>query len=207
MLVLVRSGSPASLHSLSDQSHLLSADVGDPADAMLPTSPPVLPSSPHGLAGLLTPEAAADDPGRHNAHLSCILTSLLYSSMWSHPAKHTQKSIWGMLPEWHTCAHQSSNVIVSMNLTWVQQSQKFLTLKVVAHAGTLESAEKLLSLSTQLSQPHAPANIEDGMGSLHQSAEMPAIPPSSLMATPHHVATMHAGKSQIVMLTSSRFCL
>ena len=93
LLVLVRSGLPASLHSLSDQIHLFFTDIGDPADAMLPTSPPVLPSGPHGLAGVLTPETAADDPGRDITHLSLMLTLFLYSSMWSHPAKHTQNFI------------------------------------------------------------------------------------------------------------------
>ena len=77
-------------------------------------------------------------------------------------------------------------------------------MKIVYHAGILESAEQLLSLGTPLSQPHAPANTEDGMGRLPQNAEMPAIPANSLMATPHHVATMHDGKPQVVKLTSSR---
>ena len=76
----------------------------------------------------------------------------------------------------------------------------------------LKSAGQLLSSGTPPSQPHAQANTEDRIGSLHQSsgdqtAGTPAIPASPFMAAPHHVATMHVGKPQLVMLPSSNFCL
>ena len=70
------------------------------------------------------------------------------------------------------------------------------------HAATLENSRAAAFFSTPLSQPHAPANTEDDVGSLHQSAgdqnaRMPAIPTRFLMATPHHMVTMHLGKPQV----------
>ena len=44
------------------------AGVGSFADAMLPPSPGLLPPSPQGLPGMQTPEAAAEDAGRHTLH-------------------------------------------------------------------------------------------------------------------------------------------
>ena len=103
------------------------------------------------------------------------------------------------------CFLESAPVLISSLLSssvcsWhiAQLSHKFLTLRNVYCAGILESVGQLLSLSTPLSQPHAPAGAEDG------SAGMPAIPASPLMATSHHVATTHDGKLQVVLFTSSR---
>ena len=67
----------------------------------------------------------------------------------------------------------------------------------------LESAGDLLSLSTPPAQPHAPAVSEGGMGSPHQGAGSPATPARALMATPHHVATIHEGKSQVIVVAGS----
>ena len=67
----------------------------------------------------------------------------------------------------------------------------------VCHADVLESAEHLLSLSTPPAQPHAPATTEGA--SLDNCAGSPATPARSLMATPHHVATMREGKPQVTV--------
>ena len=108
----------------------------------------------------------------------------------------------------HNASHYFCTISSMLFTFKVQQAN----LNSIYNAAMLESAGQLLSLSTPPSQPHASANTEDGMGRLHQSAGdqsagMPAIPASPLMATPHHVATMHVGKPQPVMLTSNTGCL
>ena len=82
-------------------------------------------------------------------------------------------------------------------------------LTTILHAHTLESAGQLSSLSAPLPQPHAPANNEHGTEILHlsvadQSAVMPAISASPVMATPPLVATMHTCKPHVIMLTKQQ---
>ena len=100
------------------------------------------------------------------------------------------------------CHASSHHSCIAVSMLQTHDSNKART-ENNSHADTLETAGKLLFLSTPLPQPHAPADTEDGMGSLHQSAGdqdagMPAIPTSPLMATPHHVAAMHVGKPQMI---------
>jgi hypothetical protein len=61
------------------------AGFGSFAGAMLPPSPGLLPPSPQGLPGMQTPEAAAEDAGRHTAHHSHITLEPDSDYMLPHP--------------------------------------------------------------------------------------------------------------------------
>ena len=60
-----------------------SANAGDYINALLPSSPDMVPINPDGLAGTPTPEVAATDTGRHTVHLSYI--TLVLCSIRSQP--------------------------------------------------------------------------------------------------------------------------